>query len=80
MAKAMGMPDARTGQDFIRGLDSLLAQCGVSHLRMSDYGITKDELSRYPAIARKIGGGDISADPLQLSDADFLSIYQKSFR
>ena len=47
---------------------------------MSDYGITKDELSRYPAIARKIGGGDISADPLQLSDADFLSIYQKSFR
>lgn len=80
MAKAMGMPDARTGQDFIRALDSLLAQCGVSHLRMSDYGITKDELSRYPAIARKIGGGDISADPLQLSDADFLSIYQKSFR
>ena len=47
MAKAMGMPDARTGQDFIRALDSLLAQCGVSHLTMSDYGITKDELSRY---------------------------------
>ncbi len=61
-------------------LDKLLSACNVAGLKMSDYGVTYDELEKFPAIARQIGGGDISADPAPLSDADFLSIYQKSYR
>ena len=80
MAKVMGVDKPRNGQDFVAALDKLLAQCNVAHLKMSDYGITREEMAQYPAIARKIGGGDISADPAPLSDADFLSIYQKSYR
>ncbi len=80
MAKAMGADNTASGQDFVDALDRLLSDCGVAALKMSDYGITRDELEKFPAIARQIGGGDISADPAPLTDADFLSIYQKSYR
>lgn len=80
MAKAMGVEKAASGQDFVDALDKLLSDCEVASLKMSDYGVTYDELEKFPAIARQIGGGDISADPAPLSDADFLSIYQKSYR
>lgn len=80
MAKAMGMEKAASGQDFVDALDKLLSDCDVASLKMSDYGVTYDELEKFPTIARQIGGGDISADPAPLSDADFLSIYQKSYR
>lgn len=80
MAKAMGVDNAASGQDFVDALDRLLSDCGVAALKMSDYGVTRDELEKFPAIARQIGGGDISADPAPLTDADFLSIYQKSYR
>ena len=80
MAKAMGADNAASGQDFVDALDRLLSDCGVAALKMSDYGVTYDELEKFPAIARQIGGGDISADPAPLTDADFLSIYQKSYR
>ncbi len=80
MAKAMGVEKAASGQDFVDALDKLLSDCDVTSLKMSDYGLTYDELEKFPAIARQIGGGDISADPAPLSDADFLSIYQKSYR
>lgn len=80
LAKAMGVDNAANGQDFVDALDKLLSACNVAGLKMSDYGVTYDELEKFPAIARQIGGGDISADPAPLSDADFLSIYQKSYR
>lgn len=80
LAKAMGVDNAANGQDFVDALDKLLSACNVAGLKMSDYGVTYDDLEKFPAIARQIGGGDISADPAPLSDADFLSIYQKSYR
>lgn len=80
MARAMGIGHAAAGQDFVDALDKLLSDCGVTDLKMSDYGVTYDELEKFPAMARQIGGGDISADPVPLTDADFLHIYQKSYR
>lgn len=80
MARAMGVEHAASSQDFVDALDRLLSDCNVSDLKMSDYGIRYDELAKFPSLARKIGGGDISADPAQLSDTDFLHIYQNSYR
>ena len=43
MAKAMGIPDADKPEDFITALVRLQEDCGVADLRMSDYGMSKDE-------------------------------------
>lgn len=80
MAKAMGVENPVSGQDFVNALDQLLADCNVAELKMSDYGITPESLKQFPAHTRKIGGGDISADPVELTDKDMLDIYQKSYR
>ena len=47
---------------------------------LSDAGITKEELKKYPKRVHEVLGGDITADPLPLSDADYLAIYEKSYR
>jgi alcohol dehydrogenase len=47
---------------------------------MSEAGIKKEELKKYPAMVHKVLGGDITADPLPLSDDDYLAIYEKSYR
>ena len=80
MAKAMGVENASSGKDFIRALDELVAAVGCSGLRMSDAGITKEELKKYPKKVHEVLGGDITADPLPLSDEDYLEIYEKSYR
>ena len=46
MAKAMGVKDATSGKDFIAALDNLLASINCDKLKMSDYGITKEELKK----------------------------------
>ena len=69
MAKAMGVKDASSGKDFIKALDDLIASVGCSDLRMSDAGITKEELKKY-----------ITADPVLLSDEDYLAIYEASYK
>ena len=80
MAKAMGVEDAKSGEDFIKALDALIASVGCSDLKMSEAGITREELKTFPARVHEVLGGDITADPLPLSDEDYLSIYEQSYR
>ncbi len=80
MAKAMGVENATSGKDFINALDKLIASVGCADLRMSDAGITREELKKYPKRVHEVLGGDITADPLPLSDEDYLEIYEKSYR
>lgn len=80
MAKAMGVENAASGKDFIRALDQLIADVGCADLKMSDEGITRDELKKYPQKVHEVLGGDITADPLPLSDEDYLTIYENAWR
>ena len=80
MAKAMGVEAPKSGKDFIKALDALIAAVGCADLKMSDAGITEDELELYPAKLHEVLGGDISADPLPLSDGDYLEIYRNAWR
>lgn len=80
MANAMGVKDAASGKDFIAALDNLLASINCDTLKMSDYGITKEELKTYPQRIADVLGGDITADPLPLSAEDYLTIFEKSYR
>ena len=80
MAKAMGVQNPTSGMDFIKALDELIASVGCADLKMSDAGITRDELKLYPRRVHEVLGGDITANPLPMSDEDYLEIYEKSYR
>lgn len=80
MAKAMGVADATTGKDFVKALDDLIQSVGCADLKMSDYGITEEELKTYPQRVHEVLGGDITADPLKLSDEDYLEIFTASYK
>lgn len=80
MARAMGVEGATGGADFIAALDKLIADVDCAGLKMSDYGITREEL---PGVVRKyheVWGGNNDADPLKLSDEDVLGILERSYR
>ncbi len=80
MAKAMGVENPASGKDFIKALDDLIASIGCADLKMSDAGITEEELALYPKRIHEVMGGDITADPLPLSDEDYLELYRRAFR
>lgn len=80
MAKAMGVENATSGKDFIKALDDLIASVGCADVKMSEDGITKEELKKYPAKVHEVLGGDITADPLPLSDEDYLTIYENAWK
>lgn len=79
MAKAMGIEHPQSGKDFIAALDQLIADVGCANLKMSEEGITREELKLYPAKVHEVLGGDITADPLPLSDADYLEIFENAY-
>lgn len=80
MARAMGVENPESGKDFIAALDSLIESVGCKDLRMSDAGIAKEEIEKWPKRIREVLGGDITADPLPLSEDDYLGIYMRSFK
>ncbi|MBQ9516098.1 MAG: iron-containing alcohol dehydrogenase [Ruminococcus sp.] len=80
MARAMGVENPTSGKDFIAALDKLIADVGCADLKMSDEGITREELKLYPKRVHEVLGGDITADPLPLSDEDYLTIYENAYK
>lgn len=80
MARAMGMKDPKSGKDFIKALDDLIEAVGCKDLKMSEAGITREELKKWPEHIHEVLGGDLTADPLPLSDEDYLGIYERSYK
>ncbi len=80
MAKALGKTDATTAMDFVDALVALQKACGVDQLKMSDYGITEEELERITTNARETMGGLFSVDPIEINHDDTLKILKASFR
>lgn len=80
MAAAMGVANPVSGKAFIAALDKLISDVGCADLKMSEEGITKEELKLYPAKVHEVLGGDITADPLPLSDQDYLTIFENAWR
>lgn len=80
MAKALGMNNASKPEDFITMLVKLQEKCGVADLKMSDYGITRGELAIMATNARETNGGFFDATPCEMTHADCVRIYEKSFR
>lgn len=80
MAKAMGYEEAATGKDFIKALDDLIACVGCQNLKMSEAGITREELKNFPEKMHEVLGGDMTADPLLLTDEDYLTLFEDAYQ
>lgn len=80
MARIMGIKNAEKAEDFITALVNLQKECGVENLKMSDYGIKKDEFHAMAKNALETMGGLFESDRLPLSIEDCVAIYEKSFR
>lgn len=80
MARAMGIADADKPEDFLTALLALQKACGVDDLKMSDYGITKDECMTLAVNARETMGSLFLANPCEMNDADCAGVFEKSYK
>lgn len=80
MAKALGKGDASQPMDFVTALKELQKACGVDNLKMSDYGIQKDEIGKIAENAYATMGGLYKVDPCTISKEDTIKILEESYR
>ena len=80
LAKVMGKKDANNPQDFIDLLVELQKACEVDNLKMSDYGISYDEMSTLATNAKETMGGLFYADPIELDHESCQAIFEKSYQ
>ena len=80
LARALGKTDADKPEDFLDALAALQKACGVDALKMSDWGIRREELPGMAPLARAAIGVLFDCDPSPLSDTDVLAILEASWR
>ena len=80
MARVMGIPDAEKPEDFVTALVKLQQDCGVADLKMSDYGIQKEECMTLAVNARETMGGLFLANPCEMNDEDCAGVFEKAYR
>lgn len=79
MARAMGVEDPKP-EDFITALVKLQEECGVSDLKMSDYGFTPDEFMTLAKGARSMQPYLYNFNPCELTDEDVAEIFRRSYK
>lgn len=77
VATAMGQEASVDG--FLNGLNKLKEACGVDTLKMSEFGITPDLFTEYADTAMSTMGGLFDLDRRKFTQADVVSILEKSY-
>jgi len=80
MAECMTGKPSKGPEDFITALASMQKTCAVDNIKLSDYGIKREDLPRLSTHAREIMGGLYAFDPRPLSDEEVLQIFEDSFK
>lgn len=80
MARAMGMKEADKPENFLTALAELQKACGVDNLKMSDYGITKEECNTLARNARETMRGLFAANPCEMTHEDCTRIFERAYR
>lgn len=80
LAQTLGMQNASCPEDFLVVFEKLHKDCEVVQLRMSDYGITKEELPSLASEVRTKMHSNFVNDPVQLNEGDCLEIYLNSWK
>lgn len=65
---------------FVKALVELQKACGVDGLKMSDYGITKEDMAKCAANARHTMGGLFELDPYALSLDETTQIMMNAYK
>lgn len=66
--------------DFVTALCELASARSVDNLKMSDYGIQRNEIPTLAQNARETMGGLFSVDPCEISHQDVINIYEQSYQ
>lgn len=80
MAKALGKKDATKSMDFVEALEELQKACDVDNLKLSEYGVKKEDMRKYAINAKETMGGLFELDPYPMSEDDAVSILEQSYR
>lgn len=80
LARALGKFDASRPEDFLSALRTIQERCGVDDLKMSDWGITIDELSDIAENAHETMYGLFSEDPVEITVKDAANILSIAYR
>lgn len=80
MAHFLGKEDAKKPEDFLEALLDLQKACGVDDLKMSDYGIQKDEAMKFAKNVRSAMGVLFQFDPAETTDEEIAGIYERAYK
>jgi len=81
MAEAMGkMEHTKSAHSFIKALHEMQQRCNVADLKMSAYGIRKEEIPALAKNAHDTMGGLFTVDRYKLSPADTIAIMEKAYK
>ncbi len=85
MAKAMGkstdgVDAAKQPYLFIEALVELQEKCGVGNLKMSDYGIKREDIPKFASNAFDTMGALFQVDPAPLSMDDVIGIFNNAYK
>jgi alcohol dehydrogenase len=80
MAEAMLEKKSNPPSDFIDALIIMQKECGVRDIKLSDYGMKKEDLPKIAENARFAMGGLFGLDPRPMTDEELLTILEKSYK
>jgi alcohol dehydrogenase len=80
MAAALGMKDADKPEDFVTALACLQKACGTDDIRLTDYGISRDDIPGLTRNAYDNMGRLFKADPVEITPGDTAAILEKSIK
>lgn len=80
LARFLGKTDAARPEDFLDALAQLQKDCGVDDLKMSDFGIKKEDALTLAKNSRATMGRLYVADPAPTTDEEIAGIFERAFR
>lgn len=80
MAEAMTQRKSNRPSDFIEALKIMQKECGVDDLKLSEYGVNKEDFTELMQNARDTMGGLFLFDPHPLTDEEILNIYEGAYK
>jgi alcohol dehydrogenase len=85
MARAMGesvdgLPESEKPYAFVKALKKLQQSCGVDNLKMSDYGISKEDIPKLAENAKATMGGLFNYDRYELSLEEIIKIMEDAYK
>lgn len=80
LARVMGMENADKPEDFLTALENLMIACGVNDVKMSDYGMKREDIPMVVRNARRTNAGLFGNDRLEMTEERCIEIFEESYK